>query len=130
MSELKLKVWEEKKRAVVEAERWNNLPKGQKYENNPFSVYASHSKPPMLMRCGQKVVGGTNYWESPKEMNSAILNYLVENWDSIYPEVIKAMRVEETKALQDCQTWVSEMQAKIDEVVEEPLQTSIKTGQW
>lgn len=119
MSESKLKVWQEKKRAVAEAERWNNLPNGPKYMNDTFAIYTNQSKAPTLIRYGQQYVGGTNYWESPKEMNLAILEYLARNWDSIYPEVLKSMKEDESKALQDCQSWVSEMQALIDGVSDE-----------
>ena len=119
MSEQKLKVWKEKKQDTVMAKFWQELPKGQKYSPQcHFNISIAHSKTPMLMRCGQKVAGGQNYWESPVGMNKAVLTYLTENWDNIYPSVLEILEKEERHALKDCQSWVDEMQALIS-VVEE-----------
>ena len=109
-----VKKWQKASTARKAAELWQDLPNGQKYMNDTFSISKSHCKAPTLVRVGQKVVGGTNYWETGAEFNDAILTYLVDNWNAIYPDVVNIMAERERKALVDCQEYVTKMQELIN----------------
>lgn len=104
------------------AECWQKLDgKPDRIHGQPsFKISRVHCKVPMLMRCGQHTEGGQNYWESPDGLNAAILDYLVSNWESIYPVVIRIMEEKEREALINCQKYIDEMQQKIDEAKDEP----------
>jgi hypothetical protein len=112
--------WHEAKRARAQAEEWNYLPKGQSYSNSTFQISQAHSKAPVLVRHGQQVCGGTNYWETDKAFNDAILTHVVESWSGIYPHVLEVLIRREREALKACQAYVDEMQAAISEVGDRP----------
>ena len=115
MSEQKVKTWKEAQQTRKGAESWNNLPSGPKYQNDSFKISVQHCKAPVLMRAGQSHAGGQNYWETEKDFNKAILEWLVGNWSKVYPEVLEILKEKERKALKDCQEYVDTMQAMIDE---------------
>lgn len=114
MSDEVIKNWQRKVIARKSAEAWQALPSGPRYMNASFSISEVHCKAPVLVRCGQKSAGGTNYWNTDEEFNKAILSYLVKNWDSVYPEVLDIMKKAENRALLDCQEYVNKMQDLIN----------------
>jgi hypothetical protein len=107
----------EAKRAVRGAEEWNALPDGPIYESGgKMDVAISHSTAPMLMRIGQQNAGGKNYWESPSELNAAILYILVREQDEIIEKAISYLKREEEMKLIKAQRFVDELQDKINSV--------------
>jgi hypothetical protein len=103
------------KEAREEAEKWNNLPHGQKYKDDEFDISAAHCKAPSLVRVGQKRQGGQNHWVSERGLNQAILEYLASTWDEHFPRILNILKEKEQKALKDCQSYIDEMQGMIDE---------------
>ena len=99
MGEEKLKKWQELKRARQEAESWQSLPKGRRYSASKFEISIAHCRVPMLNRMGQQVCGGQAYWEASPEFNTAILETIVEEWDTFGDLVIKKMKADLTMTL-------------------------------
>ena len=116
MTNDKLKRYNEAKKAVVEAEKWNNLPKGRKYQNDAFLISESHCTAPILVRAGQQYCGGNNYWNTEKELNNALLSHIVENWAEIYPAILVRLRKKEAESLRNCQVFIDDMQKAIDAI--------------
>ena len=107
--------WRKNKRARKDAEKWNDLPNGQKYSSREtFEISVAHSTIPVLVRAGQQVHAGTNYWNSGKELNKATLEYIADNWDEHYPHILNIMKEKEKASLLKCQEHVDEMQSLID----------------
>jgi hypothetical protein len=102
------------KNAVNRANEWNDLPDGPKYQNDTMSISPAHCRPPMLMRAGQQSCGGKNYWESPQELNQAILEVIVMDQKNIIRKAILLLEENESVALLKTQAFVSELQIKID----------------
>lgn len=119
MNDHRIENWEKAKYTREKAEDWQNLPKGQKYRQDTFEISTAHCKAPTLCRAGQQSCGGQNYWETGKEFNQAILEYLVSDWDNVWPKVHEILKEKERSALEDCQSFVNEMQALIDGKAEE-----------
>lgn len=83
------------KNAVERAKEWDDLPNGKKYQYDSMSISPAHCKAPMLMRAGQQSCGGNNYWESPKELNEAILEIIIMEQKTIIAKAI--LLLEETE---------------------------------
>lgn len=115
MSDINIKSWEQAKSARQAAESWNNLPNGRAYQNDTFSISLAHCKAPALVRAGQQSCGGQNYWETEKDFNLTILEWLVENWKTISPEIIQMMKDKEASKLKACQEYVTKMQDLINQ---------------
>lgn len=115
MSDQLVKEWQSAKNAVNNAKSWQALPNGRAYQNDSFSISLAHCVPPKLVRAGQQYQGGQNYWETEKEFNQAILAYIVNNWQTVYPEIIKIMEEKERTALIACQSYVDNLQSLITE---------------
>ena len=113
MSKDLLGIYKKAQRVSREAEEWNNLPKGRKYNSSKFRISKAHCTKPKLCRAGQQVCGGKNYWYTSDEFNAAILEYLIDNWESIYPFVLDMLKENERRALIDCQSFIDEMQIEI-----------------
>lgn len=118
MSQQKVVAWDAAKRAVERARAWQNLPNGPRYGNDTFAISLAHCKAPVLVRAGQQDCGGQNYWETERELNQAILEYIVKDWKEIYPKVIAMMEKKEKDALLDLQSYVDSMQNMINEAKE------------
>lgn len=118
MSEKKINAWNIARCDRQKAENWNALPNGQKYMQDTFSISVAHCTPPKLVSAGQKSAGGQNYWETEEAFNTAILQWLVKNWNKAYPEIIEIMKDKEKQTLVDCQEYVSKMQQMIDQAKE------------
>jgi hypothetical protein len=116
MSDERVKRWENAKMEVKKAEEWNNLPKGKKYCTSTMKISMAHCHPPKLKRMGQQECGGQSYWATSDVFGKATLKYLVENWDTHYPEILKILKKEEHDALMECQSYVDMIQAKINSV--------------
>ena len=104
---------------VVAAEQWQNLPKGRKYGNSKLAISEAHCSKIQLQRMGQKDGGGNSYWESPEGLNKALLTVIIDQWDYLYPIVIAKLKRKHQDDLINCQTFVDEMQAKIDKAKSE-----------
>ena len=115
MSERMVDLWKEARETRVKAEKWNDLPNGKKYTKSDFAISIAHCNKPMLNRMGQQYCGSQSYWETEAGFNSAILEYIVKNWESIFPEVHQILKDKESNTLKDCQSYVDEMQKLIDE---------------
>lgn len=114
MSDL-LKKWKDAKNAVQAAESWQNKPKSEnRYDGTRFAISPAHSKSPMFVRCGQHYSGGENYWESPKELNEALKQVLLDDFDNMYAKALKILKEKERQALLDCQSFIDEMQELIN----------------
>lgn len=114
MSEQALVRYKDAKVTREDAEAWNKLPEGPKYQNDKFNISIAHCKSPMLCRAGQKRHGANNYWETDKRFNQAILEHIVDNWNKIFPDVINRLKAKEEGALRDCQDFVNKIQNAID----------------
>jgi hypothetical protein len=114
MSDQRMEIYTNAKRARVEAEKWNALPEGKKYQNSTFSISPAHCKKPMLCRAGQQSCGGHNYWETEEPFNTAILDCIVAEWETLYPKVLAILKEKERMALKNCQAFIDEMQQAID----------------
>ena len=114
MSEQMVGKWKKAKLERESAEKWNNLPKGKRYQNDDFGLMVSHSTAPMLMRGGQRYSGDKNYWKSDAGLNAVILEYIIDKWDDLYPKMLERLKRKEAIALKECQSYVNEMQAMID----------------
>lgn len=114
-----LKKWTDAKYHRECAEKWNELPNGRKYQiGDTFEISLAHSKAPILVRAGQQTCGGENYWKSGHELNQAILEYLKDNWEGIWPEVLQRMKQKESSALIACQSFINNLQKQIDQEME------------
>lgn len=118
MSHQKVAAWDKAKTAVQRAKAWQNLPNGPRYENDTFAISLAHCKPPTIVRAGQRVCGGQNYWETEQEFNLAILEYIVKDWKEVYLKVMAIMEKKEKDALIDLQSYVDSMQNMINEAKE------------
>lgn len=115
MSEI-MQIWNEAKSALAKVIAWQDLPNGRKYQNHTFSISLAHCTPPKLQRAGQQSCGGNNYWETEKELDKAVLQFIVSNWDEIiYPGALAILQKAEIDALMDCQGHVDQMQDLINE---------------
>lgn len=111
-----LENYERFKRDRKGAEAWNNLPNGPKYDSSTiFAISTAHCKAPLLCRAGQQSQGGETYWETDAPLNNAILRYIAEHWEEIWPSVLEIMQNKEENALLECQTFINDMQEAIDE---------------
>lgn len=114
MSEL-LQKWKNATTVLEEFDRWNNLPNGPKYRDSiKFNISQAHCVAPNLVRAGQQNCGGQNYWKTSKAVDSAILEWLVNNWDTVQKGVREILKDKEHQALLNCEQFVEEMQATID----------------
>lgn len=114
MSDL-IEKWRKNEWELEEAKKWNDLPEGQRYQQDSFNISKSHCTAPMLCRAGQQTCGGKNYWETEKAFNQAILQYLIDGWSDHYPVIIEIMRQKERESLRNCQSFVDGMQKLISE---------------
>ena len=102
----------------VEAEKWHDLPNSsRKYQDDSFGMSPAHGKL-MLMRCGQHVCGGTNYWESPEALNSAILA-VIENDPAVIVAAIERLRDQERDALIACKASAEALMGAVAKAEEE-----------
>jgi len=106
----RIRKWKDAEIAHKNAEEWNDLPNGRKYSHSDFDISIAHCKPPTLSRMGQKHQGDRTYWETEEEFNQAMLRYLVDNWDSHYPKILEILKQNELVALNDCQSYIDEVQ--------------------
>ena len=102
------------KNAVVRAKEWDDLPSGKKYQTDSMSISPAHCKAPMLMRAGQQSCGGNNYWESPKELNDAILEIIIMEQKTIIAKAILLLEETERAQLDKTQKFIAELQDKIE----------------
>lgn len=115
MSDQLIKTWQSAKDAVSKAKSWQDLPNGKSYQNDSFKISVAHCVPPKLTRAGQQSCGGKNYWETEEAFNKSMLEYIVNNWQNVYPEVIKIMEEKERTALIACQSYVNNLQSLVTE---------------
>jgi hypothetical protein len=106
--------WRKSVKNTREAREWNDLPNGSRYQNDTFSISPTHSKAPVFVRCGQQHHAGQNYWNSPKEFNDAVMEYLIENFDTISSEAIKRLEQKESEMLKGCKEFVEEMKMLLE----------------
>lgn len=100
------------------AKEWQDLPNCERYtKDHKFEISLAHCDPPGLTRAGQRYAGDNNYWKTESDFNKAILKYLVENWEDIYPSVLKKLKQKEQEAIQDCQSFIDDMQNMINESI-------------
>lgn len=104
----------EAKNAVKRANEWNDLPNGPKYQADTMAISSAHCKAPMLMRAGQQSCGGRNYWESPQELNQAILDVIIMDQKNIIAKAILLLEETENALLVKTQGFVDELQGKIN----------------
>lgn len=119
MSDERLTKYQAAKRVREQAEEWNTLPYGPKYENDIFNISVGHCRAPKLVRSGQQTCGGKNYWETGEDFNNALLEHIVADWDSIYQKVLRILQGREVKSLKECQKFIDQMQAEIDSAADE-----------
>ena len=101
------------KEALRQAEYWHNLPQSKhRYNNDSFAMSPAHGCI-KFMRCGQHSCGGQNYWESPKELNAAMLEVIAKD-----PAVIEAgialLRSRAQVALAECDIFAAELRIAVD----------------
>lgn len=89
------------------AVKWNELLYSQQKDgNSTFGISFAHSKPPELTRTGQ---------DSPDALNRAILKVIIKNETKIIGKALDLLKAEMETALQKCQSFVDELQSKIDQ---------------
>lgn len=108
--------WKKAERTRTQAEGWNDLPNGRRYQNDTFAISTAHCKTPEITRAGQQSSGGQNYWKTEEGFNNAILKHIVSDWENIYPKVLEILKKEENEALVACQSYVTDLQGLIDKV--------------
>lgn len=101
------------KKNTAEAKAWHSLTESKhKYRNDSFGISPAHGNL-KLVRCGQQVQGGKNYWEAPNSLNEAILQEIADN-----PEVIDAainrLEAAEVAALIACKEVVAALCEEIE----------------
>jgi len=102
------------KQARTSAEQWQALPESKhKYSQSAFDMSPAHGKL-LLMRCGQHSAGGQNYWESPKELNAAILSIIARD-PAVILAAIEMLKDQERRALVNCEEWNAGIAAAIEE---------------
>jgi len=115
MDDYRIERWRKAKQNRENAEKWNDLPKGLKYnDSQTFEISSGHSLSPKLVRAGQQYHDGNNYWDSETGLNDAILEYIIADWDNIYPKVLALLKAKERKALKTCQSLIDETQELIN----------------
>ena len=105
------------KRDYEEAVEWNNLPHGQKYQNDKMDISTAHCEL-KLVRAGQQSQGGKNYWDSPKALNSVILE-TISTRDEIIDFAIHRLADKVTQALADCEQETLERMEAINKAKQE-----------
>jgi hypothetical protein len=105
------------KESYEKAKKWNDMH-GKIHGNTvcdkltpAFFISPAHSEI-KLVRSGQEMTGGQNYWSSPAELNKAILNIIREDQE-ICNKAVNVLKVEMEKALVDCQEFIDDLQEKI-----------------
>ena len=98
------------------AEKWSAMAKnGGGRNGDSFSMSTALSLV-KLTRCGQYDTGGKNYWETSKEFNDAIVQWIKENLEDVQAGAIEILKQKEDAALRNCQSFLDEMQQKVNEV--------------
>ena len=97
---------------VSDAESWQNLPRS-KNGNSLFKMSPAHCEI-KLMRCGQHLSGGQNYWDSPKVLNAAILEVIAAD-PAVIDEAIHNMKELARLALTECEEETRAQLASIEE---------------
>ena len=115
MSNDKLSKMEKAKQDVRDAKYWQGLH--GTIEGNSgkpaFFISKAYSEAPKLIRVGRRT-DGHYYHETNRGFNDAILEYLVTDWDNIYPKVIEILEKKEAEALVELQEYVDSLQAEIN----------------
>lgn len=114
MSDQLVKAWEKAKKDLEDFDRWQNLNKGQTYQNDSMYISLDHCKSPLIMRAGQQYAGGQNYWPIPETASKQLLDLIVKDWGNLGPLVRVRLVLAEHAALIACQEYVSNLQQKID----------------
>ena len=112
----KLRVLKEAERNLGECIKWHAL--GEKETRNGVlcGISSAHCEGKIkLVRAGQFSTGGKNYWDSPQALNDEIKEYVIVNFNEIYPELLKSLESKRSAALQDCQSFIDEMQRAIND---------------
>lgn len=105
--------------AVVRAKEWVDLPNGKNYRSDAMAISLAHCKAPMLMRAGQQSCGGQNYWESPKDLNDAILKIIIMEQKTIIAKAILLLEETEMAQLDKTQEFIAELQDKVEKAKKE-----------
>ena len=118
MSNDKLSKMEKAKQDVRDAKYWQGLH--GTIDGNvgkpAFFISKVHCKAPKLVRYGQFYTGGINYWDTKEGFNEAILEYLITDWDNIYPRVLEILEKREAEALFELQAEINSAKTKLEEV--------------
>ena len=103
--------------ALEMSKQWNELPKGQKYQNDKMDISPAHCTL-KLVRSGQQVQGGQNYWDAPPELVAEILDILKEDKTIIERALIMLSR-KATNLLVECEQETLERMKQIQKAKEE-----------
>lgn len=97
------------------AVKWNELLYSQQKDgNSTFGISFAHSKPPELNLSSATMLPSPN-WDSPDALNRAILKVIIKNETKIIDKALDLLKAEMETALQKCQSFVDELQSKIDQ---------------
>jgi hypothetical protein len=94
------------KGAVDNAKKWNDLPNGQRYMSDTFEISVAHCQL-KLVRAGQQVQGGPNYWDAPKELSEEIIKIISADI-TIIARAIAAMEKTAARLLAECEQETAE----------------------
>jgi len=106
------------KECVDKAIEWNELPSGEKYLADTMKVSPTHCKAPLLVRAGQKYQGGQTYWNSPEDLNKAILDVIIADQENIINKAIFILKQKESVCLIETQNFIDELQEKVKKAKE------------
>ena len=100
------------KAARVRAEEWHNLPHSEhKYLSHSCRMSAGQGTL-ILRRCGQHSAGAQYYWDSPGELNAAILAVIADD-PTVIEQGIARLREAERAALVSCKAAAENLMADV-----------------
>jgi hypothetical protein len=104
-----------RKKELQQAIVWNDKPNSKnRYQHDAFEISEAHCQI-KLVRVGQHSVGGTNYWETEREFNTALLKVILSD-SSIIDKALSVMEDRKREALMKCKGIAEQIEAEITEM--------------
>lgn len=108
--------WKARSREERDAKEWlAHIGKHGRNNDDVLHISDAHCTSPKFTLAGQYTSGGQNYWESPKEFNSAIMAVIIERFSELSAEATQRMEVVSAQALIDAESQIADIHAAIQE---------------
>ncbi len=108
-----MKDYEKAKQAHKDAVKWINLLGVKGRNKEVFRLSEVHSSIPKLVIAGQFTTGGTNYWDSPSDLNKALLLVIHNNSTILLAEAMAILVEKEVLARRNCRKMCEELLQQI-----------------